>query len=450
MQTCKEEVTIIGAGLSGSLLATMLSDVGYQVKVYEARADMRKANISAGRSINLALSSRGIKALKAINIFAEIESSLVPMYGRELHLSDGTIKYQPYTKNGHDAIYSMSRGELNKILLDAAEKTKNVELKFNSPCREVNLENKEIIFADNSIEKFTNCIGADGFNSALRKSICDSNEVNVEKLGHQYKELTLPAKNNDYQLKKNALHIWPRGEYMLISLPNADGSFTMTLFLPEQGDYTFTSLNTKALVKDFFIKHFADVAKLLPDLEEQFFANPVGELATVRAEKWQQEKSVLIGDAAHAIVPFHGQGMNCAFEDCLLLYQLLKKENVDVAQAFNEFFVKRKPNADAIADLAIENYEEMRSKVRDEKFHLKKELAWHLKELYPQDFIPRYSMVMFYEIPYSVAKKLGEIQNNILDHLTEKMNFISDLDYRLASNLIENELTPHRKLLWIM
>lgn len=439
------DFTIIGAGLSGTLLSIMLAKLDFNVALFESRPDMRKTNISAGRSINLALSSRGIQALNAVNLYEKLEPQLVPMFGRELHLEDKKFQYQSYSKSGKDAIYSVSRANLNKLLLDSAEATGKVNISFDTSCEEVDIDTKTIKFSNKNHHQYKICIGTDGFNSQVRTSICSPDDVSIEQLGHQYKELTLPALNNNFQIKQNALHIWPRGEYMLIALPNNDGSFTVTLFMPSKGEYSFAQLTDSQAVNKFFTKKFPDAAELIPNISEQFFTNPTGTLATIRTKQWYKNKTLILGDAAHAVVPFHGQGMNCAFEDCLCLYQLLKnKPNFEINDLFAKLVQLRKDNANAIADMALENYIEMRNQVRSHKFHLKKELAWQLESRFPGLFVPRYSMVMFQEIPYKTAQILGEIQNDILDKLTENITSLEEVDYCSAEKLIKTRLHKFR------
>ena len=448
MSQQSERITIIGAGLVGALLSLFLAKRGFAVTIHESRPDMRRTDISAGRSINLALANRGIDALTRAGLMDAVQPHLIPMRGRMIHGEDGSVALQPYGTKPHEQIYSVSRGALNKLLLDAAEAAGAV-INFNQPCEHIDLNGKTIAFADDSsgdmaAVPFHILIGADGGGSQVRTAIAEASGggVSEEILGHGYKELTIPpGPDGAFQLEKNALHIWPRGGYMLIALPNPDGSFTATLFLPNAGETSFESLSTAAAVDAFFRRHFADAAALIDDLTESFFANPTGRLGTIRCRTWRhQGDAVLIGDAAHAIVPFHGQGMNAGFEDCVALDACLDRHGADWDAAFAAFENLRKPNADAIADMALENYVEMRDSVRDPKFLLKKSLAWKLEALYPEDFIPRYAMVMFHLMPYAEAFARGQNQDEILDALTERAKTIEDIDFDRARRLIEERI----------
>ncbi len=449
-----ETIHLIGAGLAGSLLATFLARRGYQVEIFERRPDMRKQTVDAGRSINLALANRGIRALESAGVYDEIKKIIIPMRGRMLHDLHGSLTFQAYGKRESEVIYSVSRGALNIALLNAAESTGKVKIHFGQRCNgtDIKLNRFQVQSEINHTVKeisFKTLIGTDGSASALRDSLVKEKLISCreEPLDHGYKELTIPAAaNGQFQMEKNALHIWPRGEYMLIALPNLDGSFTATLFLPHKGEQGFNNLTNAREVERFFAAEFPDSIPLLPKLSEQFLTRPTGTLGTVRCSSWTAstpESNILIlGDAAHAIVPFHGQGMNCAFEDCESLDRLLERGAPDWKNLFSEFEKDRKTNADAIADLALENYIEMRDTVRDPKFHLKKNLEWTLEERFPNRFVPRYSMIMFHQIPYAIAKTRGEIQEKILNELTEVAVEIKSVDLSKAANLIRDRLPP--------
>ena len=419
-----KEITIIGAGLVGSLLAIYLSKRGYTVSVYERRADMRKEAMSAGRSINLALSDRGIKALEEVGIMDEIKKIAIPMHGRYLHQPDGSTAFQPYGKEGQ-FINSVSRAELNKKLMDLAQ-SHGVKIYFNHKCEHINWSKKEISFETNdqlSLIHYQLLIGADGAYSAARLSHqLQHNRFQYQQyyIDYGYKELVIPAtKNNDFAIEKNALHIWPRGNYMLIALPNMDKSFTCTLFFPFEGDPSFASLNTTEKIKSFFETHFADAVNLMPTLTEDFYHNPTSSLVTVKCLPWiRNNHFALIGDAAHAIVPFFGQGMNAGFEDCSVLNALIEKYADDWEKILPEYESLRKPDADAIADLALNNFVEMRDKVADPIFLLQKKIEGKFSAKYPGKWIPAYSMVTFSpHIRYSEALQKGAIQQRIMDEI---------------------------------
>ena len=420
----KKEITIIGAGLVGSLLAIYLSKRGYTVSVYERRADMRKEAMSAGRSINLALSDRGIKALEEVGIMDEIKKIAIPMHGRYLHQPDGSTAFQPYGKEGQ-FINSVSRAELNKKLMDLAQ-SHGVKIYFNHKCEHINWSKKEISFETNdqlSLIHYQLLIGADGAYSAARLSHqLQHNRFQYQQyyIDYGYKELVIPAtKNNDFAIEKNALHIWPRGNYMLIALPNMDKSFTCTLFFPFEGEPSFASLNNREKITGFFKTHFADAVNLMPTLTEDFYHNPTSSLVTVKCLPWiRNNHFALIGDAAHAIVPFFGQGMNAGFEDCSVLNALIEKYADDWEKILPEYESLRKPDADAIADLALNNFVEMRDKVADPIFLLQKKIEGKFSAKYPGKWIPAYSMVTFSpHIRYSEALQKGAIQQRIMDEI---------------------------------
>lgn len=445
-----EQVTIVGAGLAGALLATLLARRGHPVRVYERLPDMRSALTSAGRSINLALAARGIRALELAGVMEQVRPLLIPMPGRMLHAVDGSLTFVPYGQREHEVIYSVSRPDLNRILLDAAESA-GVQIAFRSAAVGADFRHRCLVLRDEPsglLEErgMDRVIAADGAGSVLRRALVSELEVpcSEELLKHGYKELQLPpTASGAHRIEKHALHVWPRGGFMLIALPNLDGSFTVTLFLPHQGEESFASLSDPARIVTFFRRHFPDVCALMPALTEEFLQHQTGIMGTVRCERWSVEnRLLLIGDAAHAITPFHGQGMNCAFEDCRELMRLLEGDP-DWASAFQRFEQQRKPHTDAIADMAIENYLEMRDTVRDPKFHLQKALSLELERRFPQRFVPRYSMVMFHdEIPYGVAMERGRVQNKILALLTRNANALAAVDFQAAQRMIEERLPP--------
>ncbi|HET6769092.1 MAG TPA: NAD(P)/FAD-dependent oxidoreductase [Chitinophagaceae bacterium] len=425
----KKEITIIGAGLVGSLLSIYLARSGYKVKVFERRTDMRKERISAGRSINLALSDRGIKSLEEVGIMDEIRTICIPMHGRYIHNVDGSIAFQAYGKEGQ-FINSVSRGELNKKLMDLAEH-QGVEIFFNHKCECIDWQTNTITFeiedAETRVLNSELIFGADGAYSAARLQHHlqhDRFQYSQYYIDFGYKELNIPpSKGGSFQMEKNALHIWPRGNFMLIALPNLDASFTCTLFFPFDGEPSFSSLNTREKVKAFFGKTFLDAATVMPTLEEDFFTNPTSSLITVKCFPWiREDKFALIGDAAHAIVPFFGQGMNCGFEDCSVLNGLMKK-HMDWSTILSEYQRLRKPDGDAIAELALNNFIEMRDKVADPKFLLQKKIESKLHEKFPGKWIPAYSQVTFSpQIRYIEALESGQKQEAIMEEVMQIEN----------------------------
>lgn len=427
----KKEITIIGAGLVGSLLSIYLSKQGYQVNIYERRSDMRKIKMQAGRSINLALSDRGIKALEDVGLMDEIRKIAIPMHGRQMHHVDGSQKYQPYGKDGQ-FINSVSRGELNCTLMDLAE-SHHVNIHFNERCDHINWATNEIHFTNTEkneahIVKQDLIFGSDGAFAASRLTHqLQHNRFNYEQhyIDFGYKELTIPAgENGAFLMEKNALHIWPRGNYMLIALPNVDGSFTCTLFFPFEGKPSFESIKTPEDSKTFFNEIFPDAAAMMPELEKEFFNNATSSLVTVKCFPWiRADKFALIGDAAHAIVPFFGQGMNCGFEDCAVLNKLITKHNHNWTLILDEYQTLRKPDGDAIATLALNNFVEMRDKVADETFILQKKIEAHFSAKHPEKWTPAYSLVTFSpEVRYSEALSRGNKQQSIMDEVMKTEN----------------------------
>jgi kynurenine 3-monooxygenase len=423
----KQHIAIAGAGLVGSLLSIYLAQRGYRVSVFERRPDMRKQTVDAGRSINLALSNRGLRALDEVGLTAEIKSAAIPMHGRMMHDRLGKLTFQPYGKEGQ-FINSISRSNLNMVLLDKAESL-GVEFHFEHRIYSADFENTKLIIQNpaSSIEQhnFDAIIGADGAFSAVRSSIqiTDRFDYSQDYIAHGYKELHIPAgANGKFQLEKNALHIWPRESFMLIALPNPDGSFTGTLFFPFEGALSFNSLKTENDIAEFLKETFPDAFDLMPNAIETFKNSPASSLVTVKCFPWTKNKTLLIGDAAHAIVPFYGQGMNAGFEDCLVLNQLLDHSS-DWTTLFGEFQKLRKPDTDAIAKLALDNFIEMRDLVADANFLLRKKIEARLNQLFPEKWIPLYSMVTFHDdIRYSDALAIGITQKRIMDEVMQRVN----------------------------
>lgn len=444
-----KNVTIVGAGLVGSLVSIYLAKRGYKINMYERRADMRKTTMSAGKSINLALSDRGWRGLEGVGIADEIRKIAIPMYGRYIHNKDGSTAFQPYGKN-NQAIYSVSRAEINMKLMDLAEQQKDVKIYFDERCTHIDRATLTSHFENNNTKKITSTqsdllFGADGAFAASRLNMqltSDRFEYNQHYISAGYKELIIPpGKDNSFLLEKNALHIWPRGSFMMIALPNMDGNFTCTLFLPFEGEKSFANLKTKEQVKKFFEEEFSDAVPLMPTLLEDFMHNPVSSLVTVKCFPWTFDNKIgLIGDAAHAIVPFFGQGMNCGFEDCVVLNELIDKHKEDWTKIFTEYEQLRKPDGDSIADLAIANFIEMRDKTADKTFLLQKKIEALFNSKHPDKWIPLYSMVTYSpHIRYSTAKKEGERQQAIMD----KVMAMPGIESKWDSEEVEKEILKY-------
>lgn len=437
--------TIIGAGLVGSLLSIYLVKRGYNVTVYERRPDMRKNRISAGKSINLALSDRGWKGLAGVGLVDEIKKVAIPMKGRMIHNSDGNINFQPYGTD-EQAIYSVSRGGLNCVMMDLAEKH-GAKIIFNEKCTGVDLENAVSYFENSETGKKTEVksdriFATDGAFSAGRAQLQTSTDrFNYQQfyLEHGYKELCiLPTVSGTFAMEENALHIWPRGQFMLIALPNTDKTFTCTLFFPFEGEKSFASINTKEKMMEFFRQTFPDAIQLMPTLEEDYMNNPASSLVTVKCTPWYyKDKLALVGDAAHAIVPFFGQGMNCGFEDCVVMNELMEKHGEDWTTIFSEYGRLRKPDGDAIADLAVANFIEMRDRVADPKFLLQKKIEAKFSKKYPEKWTPLYTMVTYSpHIRYSTALKEGIRQENIMKEIMA----MPDIEKKWDSEEVEKEI----------
>jgi kynurenine 3-monooxygenase len=445
-----ETITLVGAGLNGPLLAIGLAQRGFRVEIYERRPDMRKVRMSGGRSINLALSTRGIHALTQADLWKEMQTIAIPMKGRMMHSVASELTFQRYGKDDAEVIYSISRSELNIALMNAAE-VQGVRIFFQQRCSGINLKEGSLQLRDEvtgegrTLDSMV-VIGCDGSASAIRSEMLRQSRFNFSQqyLNYGYKELTIPAgANGKHALETHALHIWPRGNHMLIALPNVDGTFACILFLPFEGADSFAQLNTHSEVVDFFRARFPDVVPLMPGLAENFFANPTGAMVTIQCSPWHAEgRALLLGDAAHAIVPFFGQGINCGFEDCTQLLELIGQHSGDWAPIFAEFEKRRKVNTDAIADLALENFVEMRDRVGDARFLFRKKVELALEAKLPKVFVPKYSMVTFHRIPYATALERGRVQDRILTELCEGIERVEDLDWSKAEQLITSQLLP--------
>ena len=445
----EKKVIIVGAGLVGSLWAIYMSKAGYKVTIYERRSDIRKAEISAGKSINLALSYRGWKALRGAGVDDEVKKIALPMYNRIMHDSEGNLTTQPYGKKDQ-AIYSVSRGLLNSIMMTMAEEKGNAEIHYNYKCYDADLENGIVYFEDaltgeKKQDQADLVFAADGAFSAIRYNAMQKlNRFNYSQnfIEDGYKELLLPAnEDGSYKLDEKALHIWPRGRFMLIALPNEDGSFTCTLFMPyDNHEYAFNKLTNDTLVDAFFKNVFPDFHAIMPNLIENWHMHPLSSLAIVRCYPWTYGKTALMGDSAHATVPFYGQGMNAGFEDCTVLWDLMKKHNEDWEKVFSEYQQTHKPNGDALQDLSLHNYHVMRDYVADPKFLLQKKIEARIFEKHPDKWMPLYSQVTFSHIPYSEAIAIGKKQDKIMKEILKTPNIEKVWDSENIENKILNFL----------
>lgn len=436
-------IAIIGGGPVGSLLSIFLAKQGHSITVFEKRPDMRKEKISAGRSINMAVSDRGWKALNKVGLEIEIKKMAIPMRGRMIHDINGNTNLQPYGKEGQ-AIYSISRQGLNQELLTHAESYNNVNLQFNARCADITMKNNRITILNETTGKtdffdFDIIFGADGGGSIVRKVLQEVNGKEYEEkfLEHGYKELSiLPNSNGTHQLEKNALHIWPRKQFMLIALPNMDGSFTLTLFFPMKGILSFESLNTPDKIEGFFQNYFPDISTRMSNMIEDFKTNPASILGYVKCSPWfYKDKIALIGDAAHAIVPFYGQGMVCGFEDCSVLDDIMDS-NTNWTNIFESYHKSRKPNGDAILELALNNFIEMRDLVADPDFVERKKIEKLLNEKYPDKWVPLYSMVAFSHMPYKKALETGKKQEKIIREILT----IKNLKESWESDIVQSQV----------
>ena len=420
---CVTKFTLIGSGLAGGMMAAFLGRRGHEVDLYERRADPQAGNLVGGRSINLALSTRGIHALQQLGIADEVMQHAIPMRGRMIHDKSGELHFTPYDADPAKCINSIGRGALNMVTIDAAKRHPSVRVHFNHQCTGVDVETATAHLVDSTTERALDAqadaiIGVDGAFSAVRRSMQRLNRFDYSQsyLAHGYKELTIPpTADGRWQMEKHALHIWPRRSFMMIALPNPDGSFTCTLFWEWDGPRSFATTQSDEDVRRFFGEEFPDAVPLMPDLLEDYRTNPTGALVTIRCAPWHhRDKVALVGDAAHAVVPFYGQGMNAAFEDCVVLDECLAEFDRDRARAFAEYFARRKPNADALADLAVENFVEMRDKTASKSFRAKKRLDHALEAWLPGKYLPLYTMVSFTRIPYAEAAQRAQRQDAIV------------------------------------
>ncbi len=448
MQPGREPITIAGAGLAGALIATLLARQGWKVEVFEKRPDPRLRAYEGGRSINLALAERGLHALRQAGLQDIVMAQAVMMRGRMVHALDGTSQLLRYGRDDSEVIWSVHRGRLNISLLDAAEAA-GARIHFDARLEAVDFDQRRLTLVNDHDRSrreldFGLLIGADGAGSDVRAALKSEIELGerFESLGHGYKELEIPpADDGGFRVEPNALHIWPRGVYMCIALPNTEKTFTVTLFLPIEGDPSFATLPDLAAAREFFRRDFGDALDCLPDFDQDWVNNPTSTLGTLRLDNWRLDgRAVLIGDAAHAMVPFHGQGMNCAFEDCTALARHIAAAD-DWESAFAAFEAERKPNARAIQDMALENYVEMRDQVDDADFLLQRQLERLLGERHPGRFVPRYSMVSFLRVPYATAFERGKLQRQILVECCAGLGAIEQVDLARADALVLERLS---------
>ena len=448
MAADSRDITIVGGGLAGALLAILLAQRGWSVDVFERRGDPRVHGYAGGRSINLALAERGLHALRQAGADGEVMKQAVMMRGRYVHPLHGEPGLQRYGRDDSEVIWSISRGELNIVLLDIAE-SHGARLHFDHGLERVDFDAGIAIYRHHEAEvarPFRALIGADGAGSVLRGQIGKVLPLGerIDWLDHGYKELEIPPDaHGDFRIEPNALHIWPRGHYMCIALPNDERTFTVTLFMPHAGAHpSFETVRDAEDAQRFFERDFPDALPLIPNLRKDYDANPVGSLATLYLDRWHLDgRAVLIGDAAHAMVPFHGQGMNCAFEDCVALADQLDA-HASLADAFAAFEAQRKPDAEAIQQMALENYIEMRDKVDDDDFLLQRQLELALQERHPGRFVPHYAMVSFMRIPYSVALQRSEVQREILVEATHGRASLEDVDWAAVDAAVLARLAP--------
>ncbi len=455
----QRHITIVGAGLAGALLATLLAKRGWRVDVYERRGDPRIKGYEGGRSINLALAERGLHALRVAGGDDDVMAQAVMMRGRMVHFADGHTDLQRYGRDDSEVIWSVSRGELNVVLLDLAEQA-GATMVFNRGLSSVDFAERLARFTDPRDGReqevdFQSLVGADGAGSSLRSAMAKEIELgeHTEFLGHAYKELEIPpSADGGFSIEPNALHIWPRGRYMCIALPNDERTFTVTLFLPNEPTRgqsgsqregpSFATVRTGADARALFQRDFADVSPLIPNLERDFENNPAGLLATLYCDRWHLgDRAVLLGDAAHAMVPFHGQGMNCAFEDCVALAEQLEAGD-DRQAAFAAFQADRLPNARAIQAMALENYLEMRDRVDNDDYLLQRALEMRLAARHPDRFVPRYAMVTFRRMPYTTAFERGQRQRDLLVELTAGHATLDTLDWDAIDAAVRERLSP--------
>ncbi len=445
--TPSRSLSIVGAGLAGSLLAIVLSRQGWQITLYERRGDPRISDYESGRSINLALAERGRHALRQAGVEDAVMAKAVMMRGRMVHPREGAPQLQRYGREDSEVIWSIHRSDLNTTLLQLAEDA-GARVHFHRRLHTVDFDAGYARFIDDRDDqphdiRFDTLIGADGAGSALRAAMNRKQplEERIDFLDHSYKELEIPpAEGGGFRIEANALHIWPRGNYMCIALPNDEGTFTVTLFLPNEGEPSFATTNSGAEAEALFARDFTDALALIPNLRRDWEQHPPGLLGTLHLRHWHLHgRAVLLGDAAHAMVPFHGQGMNCAFEDCIALARHLQEQD-SLGEAFAAFERDRKPNAEAIQQMALENYLEMRDRVADPRFLLQRELEQALQARWPTRFVPHYTMVTFLRTPYALALARTELQRRILEEATAGHDTLEHIDWAALERVVHDQL----------
>jgi kynurenine 3-monooxygenase len=439
-----KKIVIAGAGLVGSLLAIALKQRGHEVLVLEKRADLRLEAMSAGKSINLILTAKGIRTIVSLGLWEKVQTILSPVIGRMMHSKTGEQAFQPYGKNETECNFSVGRSDLNKLLLNEAELS-GIKIFFESSVAKIDFENKKVTLENNDVLNYDLIFGADGSGSIVRKELIakvgTKANYKVEALGTDYKELLMPAqKNGDYPMDKKSLHIWPRGNHMLMALPNLDGSFTMTLYMPVAW---FKDFEDQAKFKKYFEENYADVIPLMPDYLTDYYSRSHGFLGIVRMKPWiYQDQLALLGDAAHAIVPFFGQGMNSGFLDVYTLLSLMDQYPNNYSKIFSEYELVQKKNGDAIADLSLDNFVEMCERVGDENFLFKKKVEMKIEQTFPEKYRSRYGMVTYTLIPYYLALEAGFIQEEILSELTKDKRSLDEINLLQAEQLINEKLVP--------
>ncbi len=437
-----KNITIIGAGLAGTLCSLYLARRGYSIDLFESRSDLRDSPIDYGRSINLALSCRGITGLCAMSLMDEVHKIMVPMRARAIHEANGDIHYQPFGRNEDEFINAISRTDLNALLLNKAEQTQKINLHFNMKLHSLNITDKKILFEakDGSHYEYSyeRLIGADGAPSQVRDTLRHEGVVTASRdyLSHGYKELSI-SKKHTVGMAREHLHLWPRDSFMLLGNPNPDDSITGSLFLAHDGADSFATLDNEERLYAFFQKEFPDAYQAMPNLASEFFGNPTGFMSTVNCSPWYyKDECLLIGDAAHGIIPFFGQGMNSAFEDCRILDELLGQYNEDWTRVMLAFYEQRKVNTDAVARMSMDNYYEIHSDIRHPEFILKKQVERELMNKYPERYVSKHVLVMFTNTPYARALEIGEVQNKILEQICSSITHINEVNWRDIDNLM--------------
>ena len=431
-----KKITIIGAGLAGSLLSLYLARRGYDVDVYEARGDVRKTREEGGRSINLALSCRGLTGLATMGLQQDVDKIIVPMRARAIHELQGEVSYQPFGRHENEHINAVLRSDLNALLLDQADLFPKIHIFFDMKLDEFDVHNQLLHFKhkDGSRHKvhYHHVLGADGATSTLRETLKKEQLIDYtrEFLSHGYKELHIGA-DHGADMAREHLHLWPRDSFMLLGNPNRDDSITGSLFLPHKDQYGFEALNDRESLTAFFKQFFPDVHQAMPDLVDEFFSNPTGNMSTIKCSPWYyRDQCLLIGDAAHGVIPFFGQGMNSAFEDCRILDELLDQYHDNWEQVMPAFYTSRKNNTDAVAAMSMDNFHEIHHNIRDKKFNLKKQVEHQLMTIYPERYISKHVMVMFTNTPYAQAKAHGEVQATFLDEICASAESLDDMDWK--------------------